>query len=355
MHALLADLWPWIVAFYVADGLVQLRSGHLLLSSAGGRFALLRAGLHLPGLSPLAEAIALHDLPFLHAGARLWFPDPRRSAELPVVEPIDLREAAAASHSGVEREGRKLKDAGELLLVSPTPEGAEVSRERLAALASGRPPPPAPGFDAARARRAAQAPFVAALRVAGALLSALVLLGWPAVAWGPPALGGAAGALLAATGVLVTIAAGLTFAMWRACGEPAGRSAAAALHLVSWPVAALHPLWHASRALYARFEPLAVAAALLPRDRFALLAGRELRRAAFSRSAGPTALAPAWDGRTATLEALLRAAGIRQDEALAPPARHADAGAWCPLCRVQWRPGFDRCDACGVPLERFTG
>jgi len=82
--------------------------------------------------------------------------------------------------------------------------------------------------------------------------------------------------VLAAAGALVLAVAALTFAMLLACGEPAARSAAAALHLVVFPVAALRPLAHGPRSLYRRFDALTVAAALLPPDRFGALAAREL-------------------------------------------------------------------------------
>ncbi len=359
MHALLVDLWPWLIAFYLVDGLAQLQRGHLLLASSGLRFAAVGAGLHLRGLSPLAEGIALHDLPFLVAGDALLIFDPRSKADPAVVEELDLQAMPLASLGPLTREGRKVSAGGRLLLVAPTPGQAELARARIGALSAGA-ASPAPSRGEAdlvpiRSLRAAQGPWAAALRVAACLLALATGAAWPLVAYGPPGLAGLAGALLAAVAALLLVVAGLAYAMWRACGEPRAASAASALHLLTFPVAAIHPLWHASRPLYGRFHPLAVAAALLPPEDFAPLAGRELRRAELSRAATRPGLAAAWAERIGLIERLLAGAGLSRAAALAPPPRYAGSAAWCPLCRVQWRDGFARCDDCGVELERFDG
>jgi hypothetical protein len=272
------------------------------------------------------------------------------------VERIDLEAVPVASIAPVTREGRKVLGAGRVLLVSQTAEGAQVEAERLAALAAGTPVQPAePGaeLEAVRALRRRQRPWILALRVTGGALGLSAGVAWPAVAYGPPEAAAFGAPLLATLAALIVTSAALVLGMLRACGEPTGKAAAAAAHLITYPMASLHPLWGASRALYRRFDPLTVAAALLPPDRFALLAARELRRAACSRAATPPELAPAWDARVRRLEALLAAAGIPLTTALAPPRRHADCAGWCPLCRAQLRPGFDTCGDCGVPVEPF--
>lgn len=353
MHELLVDLWPWLLGFYVVDSLAQLQRGHLLLASAGGPFAALRSGLHLAGVSPLSEGIALFDLPCLEAETELVLFDPRSRADPAVVEELDLWSPPTGATTPLSREGRKVSRGGTLLLVAPTPEHAEVERERLSA---PRPREDAPerAADLApiHALRAAQRPWLLPLRATGGLLALAVGVGWPAVAWGPPELGPLAGWLLAGVAGLTAIEGALVFAMWRACGERWKDAAAAALHLVAFPVAAIHPLWHASRPLYRHHAPLAVAAALLPAERFARLAGRELRRAGYSRAATRPGLAAAWDARTRLIERLLEGRPGSRAVALAPPRREGGAAAWCPLCRVQWRAG-SRCDDCGVPLEPY--
>lgn len=357
MHALLVELFPWLVALWVLDGLAQLGRGHLLLvAGPAGRFRLRRAGIHL-SLSPLAEELAAHDLPFLAAGERVALFDPARRAELALVADADLRALPRAALAPVTREGRSVRAAGQVAVAAPTPEWAEVVRSRLEGLARGggaAPVDPREEVAAARALHARARVWRAALRVVAALLAAAVLVLWPAVAYAPGAVPLAPGTLLAAAGLLAVASAALTFAMLLACGERAGRSAAAGLHLLLVPVAALRPLAHGPRSLYRRFGAMAIAAALLPRTDFAALAARELRRARLSRAATDAALAPAWDARARELVALLEAVGVPEAEALAPPARAAGAAGWCPLCEAQYRAGFDRCASCGVAAVPFA-
>jgi len=141
-------------------------------------------------------------------------------------------------------------------------------------------------------------------------------------------------------------------AMLRTCGEDGLASVAGGLGLLL-PWAALHPLTHASRALYRRFDALTAAAALLPKDAFHALAARELARARLSRERAPAALVPAWLDRERHLEALLVATGSSSAAALAGPARAPGAAAFCPACRTLYRSGFEQCADCGTALVRF--
>jgi hypothetical protein len=356
MHALLVELFPWLVALWAVDGLVQLGRGHLLfVRGAAGGFRALEAGLHVLPLSPLAEAVAAHDLPFLDAPGRVFVFDARRRTEPALVAAVDLEPLRRDGLAPVTREGRRVRAAGRVALHAPTPEWAERLRGDLEGLAGGAAPEQGRlDVAGAAALRARAGRFAPALRAAAALLFATTFGAWPAAAYAPGAttpFGPAA--VLASAGALVALVAILAFAMLRACGEPAGRSAAAALHLVVYPVAALRPLVHAPRSLFRRFDALTVAAALLPPDRFGALAARELRRARLSRAETPPELAAFWEGRARALAALLAEVGISEADALAPPTRSGGAEAWCPLCGAQFRAGYDRCADCGVATEPF--
>jgi hypothetical protein len=355
MHELLVELFPWVVVLWGVDGLVQLGRGHLLLVHGGwGGFRLREAGLHLV-LSPLAEAVVAHDLPVLAARDRVFLFDPRRRSEPALVAGADLEALPRDALARVEREGRKVRLAGRVVVAAPTPEWAERIRGDLAALAGG--PAAAPDrhdLRAARALRARQRPFVGALRAGASLLFALAFVAWPLAAYAPAAAPLAPGVVLAGAGLVVVGIAALVFAMLVGCGEPLSRSAACALHLALYPVAALRPLVHGGRSLYRRFDAMTVAAALLPRERFGVLAARELRRARLSRDATLPELAGCWDDRAGTLARLLGEIGVPEAEALAPPPRGGDAAAWCPLCRGQYRAGYERCGDCGVRVEPFA-
>jgi hypothetical protein len=357
MHALLADLLPWIVAFYLVDCLAQPGRGHLLLAAGLGRLRPLRAGLHLVGLSPIGEVVALFDLPYLLAPGQVYLPDLARRSEPPVFERADLAPLAIEALTPVVREGRRVKGGGWPLLAAPTPEEAERLRAALATLAAGGPPDPDADASrrdlaAARALRVRQRPYLLALRGLAVLLAGAVFAVGPLVAWGPFAARVPAGLLFALAGALLVSIAAATTAMLVACGEGAGRSLRAGAHLLL-PWAALHPLAHASRALYRRFDALTAAAALLEPADFHRLAARELVRARISRARTPAELGPAWEDRERLIAGLLAATGSSAAVALAPPRRAPGAAAYCPLCRTAYRAGFEACADCGVPLLPF--
>ncbi len=358
MHELLVDLFPWVVALYVAEGLAQPGRGHLLLvAGPWGRFGLRRAGVHLLGLSPFTEAIAAHDLPFLRGGGSLFLFDPRRRSEPALVAGEDLREVSIDAAGPAAREARKVRVGGEVAVLAPTAPWAERIRVDLAAaLAAPGGAARDPGrldVAAVRALRARQRGWVAALGAIAGLASALALVAWPAAAYAPERFPLPAGALLAALGTLALAAAGTTWAMLAACGEDRRIAAAAALHVAAYPIAALRPLLHASRSLYRRFDALAIAAALLPREELRVLAGRELWRARLSRAATPAALAPFWDERARDVRSVLGQAGLTEAEALAPQPPAGAVVSWCPLCGAQYRAGFERCKDCCVALLPF--
>lgn len=354
MHALLVDLYPWIVALWLVDALVESRRGHLLVVAGPRRARLLRAGLHLAGLSPLAEVVALHDLPWLAAPGRLHLRDPRRGGDAPLVAAVDLDAVDAAAAAGASRVGKKLALGGRTLLVAPTPEWAEVLLARLVAAGRGLGPGDvAADVAAARGRRARQRPYLAALRVLAALLAAGALGLWPLVAWLPDRFPLPPAALLLALAALVAAVAATGAAMLRACGEGWGASLRAALHLVVYPVAALRPLGHLSQSLYRDVEPVAALVVLLPPEGLAAFAARELARARLSRAATAPELGAAWEARAASLSRALVAAGVSPAGAVAPPSPIPGAAAWCPLCRAQYREGFSTCADCGVAAEPF--
>ncbi len=364
MYELLGDAFPWIVALYLADGLAQLGRGHVAFVRGLGPFRVRRAGLHLLGLSPLDEAIAAHDLPFLVSERAVHLFDPRRRTDPALVAAADLEAIPFEAVLPVAREGRKVTVAGRLALVAPTPEWAERAREDLSLLAAAAPGKrleaaaalARPRLDAGAVAsfRERQRAFSAPLRAAAAFLFAGTFGLWPLAAFGPPGLRPPAGALLAGLGWTVLLVGALTALLLRAAGERPWRCAATALHGILYPVAALRPLLHATRGLHSRFEAAAIAAAVLPRAAFAALAGCEIRRARLSSEATDRELAPFWEARERALLRLVADAGLREEEALAPPARAAGAAVWCPLCGAQYRAGFERCRDCGVPAVPFA-
>lgn len=359
IQALVVDLLPWLVVFFLADGVVQLGRGHLLLAGAR-RLRPLRAGLDWLGPSPLVEAVALFDLPYLRGGGRVWFLDPRRRTEPPVVEAADLTAVDLAASGVVTREGKAVTAGGKRVLSAPA---AAIAQRLLDDLAPREPTAPAAprrlrraartDLRAARAMRLRQRRYRPLLQ-ATALALALHVLELALGAWGPLAGRIPLGPAGAGFGLLLVAAAALGTAFLRASGERWGTSLHGGLGMLL-PWAALHPLVHLSRTVYRRFDALTAAAALLPPSSFHALAGRELVRARLSRARTAPELGPAWEERERLLIRLLEATGSSEEEALAPPPAQEGTAAYCPLCRTRYRAGFEGCADCGLPLEPLGG
>jgi hypothetical protein len=297
VHHLLAELFPYLVALYVVDGLVWVRGDQwLLVSWSGRRFRRRTAGIHLAGILPTAEALLT-----------------RRQDELHPLEPSTPAKWIAAT----------AEDAGDV--------GA---------------------LRALRARHLSLAPWIRAL---ACLLFALTFAALPLTLFGPPACRRALGAVLAAMSAAYGALMGLAATALRRCGQDRRAIAAALLPAVMFPPAAVHALTLVGRDLYARYDPLALAAVLLDRAAFASLARREYHTIAAgrARSAG-TPLAEWWALRQATWHSLLESLAVPRDEVLAaPPHTDAAAAAYGPACWTGYRIGFAECGDCGFPLQAF--
>lgn len=357
IQPLVADLLPWVIVFYLADGIVQLGRGHMLLAGSGS-LRPLRAGLRWLGPSPLAEAVAVFDLPFLRAGGRLHVLDPGRRIEPAVIGDADLVAFDPAAAGPLAREGKVVTAGGRKLLSAPTPGTAE---QLLALLAPGEPGAARQqaasragrrhrtDLRAARALRLRQRPYRLALRVLSALLFA-DLLALALAIWSPLADEVPLGPAASAFGALLLAVAAVGVAFLRASGEGWRTSIGGGLAMLL-PWEGLHPLIHLSRSPFRRFDALTTAAALLPPEAFHGLAARELVRARLSRARTAPELAPAWLEREEHLGHLLAATGSSVEAALAPPPASGGAAAYCPLCRTSYRSGFDECADCGIALE----
>ncbi len=359
IQPLVVDLLPWVIVFYLADGIAQLGRGHLLLAGSGA-LRPLRAGLRWLGASPLAEAVALFDLPFLRAGGRLYVLDPGRRTEPVVIGDAELTPVDPAAAGPLAREGKAVTAGGRKLLSAPTPQTAEhllallaPGRDRAAPAQAARQAERSPRSDlrAARALRLRQRPYRLALRALAAALFA-DLLALALAVWSPLADDVPLGPATAVFGALLLAISAVGVAFLRASGEGWRASVGGGLAMLL-PWEGLHPLVHLSRPLYRRFDALTAAAALLPPEAFQGLAARELVRARLSRGRSAPGLAASWSEREQHLARLLLATGSSAEAALAAPPATGGAAAYCPLCRTCYRPGFQACADCGIPLEPF--
>lgn len=357
MQELLADILPWVAAFYVLDGLVEIRRGQFMLSSPwGGSFRLLRPGLNHLGLSPTAEALAAIDLPWLTSRAALLVFDPRRRFDLPTIRGSDvsLLPWAEVAPNAI---GRKVRSRGRTLLTAPQPAlAARLSMElqglAKASGAAAHPANVAPAGPRTLAElRRRQRWHRRGLKTLATLLflwtggaGTAVANGW--LVMPPSVMALVLAALLGAEVLLALLYARAAEASWK-------EAASQASWLLLWPIAALHPLLHLSFRQGSSGPALGAAASVLPAEAFHELAATEYGRATVSLGAATGALAEGLTNRLSSVVASAEIAGLTERDLQRPPRRELGEAAWCPTCRSRFVAGAARCMDCDVPLVPF--
>lgn len=357
MQELLADLLPWVAAFYVLDGLVEVRRGQFMLSSPWGvSFRLLRPGLNHLGLSPMAEAIAAIDLPWLTSRAALLVFDPKRRFDLPTIGGGDVS-LIPWTEVAPNAIGKKVRSHGRTLATAPQPALAARLSVELQGLAKGRgaaaPPagvaPPGPRTLAEIRRR--QRWHRRGLKTLATLLFLWIcgvgsLVASSRLVLPPSIMVLVLAALVGAEVVLALLYARAADASWKEATSQAS-------WLLLWPIAALHPLLHLSFRLGSSGPALDAAASVLPAGVFHELAATEYGRATVSLRAATGALAEGLTDRLSSVVASARAVGLTERDLQRPPRRELGEAAWCPTCRGRFIAGASRCMDCDVPLSAF--
>ncbi len=361
MQELLADILPYLAAFYALELAVNLGRHHLLFASGGRRFRLMTSGLGVLPPWPSAEAIGSHALPLWLHGDRLWFADPRRPYAPRIFGSGDLCTLELAGLGEVVAERKKVFAGDVLVAVAPTPESAASIAARLESLRRLDPGRRAAALEAhlaestdlaalqkMRAARRAFGPFVQAV----AWLFFLLVFG--ALPWQvflEPKLQLDLSLLALAALGLMAVNGALAAALLRRSGCRAAEIGKRVAPLVLLPFSALHPLVHLSRDLYLRFHGSALAAALLPRDEFRVLARQELRRIALSSELAADPEGP-WELERRHWTRVLEQLNEPLEPLLADPAA-ADplAESYCPLCSSTFRAGAARCGDCDAALR----
>lgn len=367
MQALLEDLLPYLIAFYVLDALSNLRADHLLIASGpGGRFALLRGGLRLAGLWPGVEVIAGQAWPLRASARGVHLLDPRQRVPPGHLEPADLLLVPWESLAPIDAAGKAVMAGGQTILRAPSPAAARLEAERLRRIAAtplkrrvetlNRMLQEACDVEAVRTARARTALLRRLLQGASALLFAALFGLVPAVLYGAPQ-GAPLVPALVSTGALhlAIVALGVAYLVRAGAGVRAAMGGA--LHLLLLPPSAAHALVHLSRDLFIRFDPRALAAVVLSPEAFRAHARGEIVRLRHARAAtAGGGLGPCWEAEERAWDRVFAAIGISRADLEAPPRRSGpDAASWCPICAAEYRAGFAECADCGVALEPFAG
>jgi hypothetical protein len=356
------ELYPFVVALYLIDGLAWISNREVVFTSLTGEgFRVRRPGANLMGLLPIAMDFRVAaDRPILTTGGVL-VPPPGQVTAGALSDPAEYsalayEEAArsAVEHTTIRFPGTtrwKAPSAGAAkgvktviddLAMLPEEQRDDRIRERLEA-----------ALDSAEARRRLEE-FMAAADPLVALDDALFFTFLAVVP------GGAI--LVPDNPVFLATVAVLATGLWAATGiatvrfsrllaklglvRPDGLRLATVLLMPPLAFRGAHVL---GSDLLHDLEPVAVAAALGPAKGFENIARAEI--AAVDRAlgaGGDDAWNRAWRLRSELLTRLLERYELHDAEGTAP--QEGEGGLVCPECGVSYRSGFEFCSDCNVPL-----
>lgn len=365
MSAVLGILLPYLVLFYVVDSIRAVRKCQVLFFSRGGRpFRWRGAGLRMVGLSPAAQIIQAHCTPvgLTDEGVFLLTNDCASDSPPAGEEPVHLRfrdmGTARAEHTTVTANGRPLFQAptrlGAMRWARTLDRLGRLSRQERGRHLAAR---TAAGFNAARLcdiRSKHRRLFLPVQVCSTALFAALFCMLPLDLALGParfPTIDHLAWGILCLYALTVAVSLPVCRRVYRT--EEARRRTFLLTMFLS-PVTAVHALSNLSGDLYHRFDYLTIAGAVLSRDDFADLAGRELRKIRFRLGQDMGApLQGHWRSRERAIRGLVKKMGLSAEELTGPPERKDSAAvAYCPVCLTQYREGYRTCRDCRVPLTR---
>ncbi len=368
MRQVLTFLFPYLVLLYLFDCVVRVRSGHLIfVSLLGRRFRFGEEGPHAAGLLPTGWAVLSHDLPLFLSGEGVHVPvaDSRRD---PTVSARDVRFVPWDEVASVASTGADVLINGTISVALPSEAAAAQAASAIRALAEAAPATRSEIAEALLAesydlraleglRERVRAPLLG-VAILSSLLFLCVYAVLPLGLYATSFRGRSIAPLLVGTAIAYVLAVAAAFAARKAI-DPADSSGRARLLvlLVLLPPGAAHVLGTVTRDLFARFDHLTVAAALLDPDAFRRLARREIARFAFAEiPPGDRALADALRMRERGVRHLLAQAGLDAERILAPPCKDTPAAVrYCPACEAEYLGGARRCADCGIPLADFGG
>ncbi len=368
MKEVLAFLFPYLVLLYLFDCVVRVRSGHLIFVSIfGRRFRLGGEGVHAACLMPTGQAVLSHNLPLFLSGEGVHLPAAESRWDRPVrardIRFVPWSEIVSAAASGAD-----VLINGTISVALPSEAAAAQAASAIRILAQAAPAARSGKAEALLAgsydlraleglRERVRTPLLG-VAILSSLLFLCVYVVLPLGLFARPFQGRSIAPLLLGMALAYALAVAAAFAARKAIA-PADSSGRArlVLLLVLLPPGAAHVLGPVTRDLFAGFDHLTIAAALLDRDAFRRLARREIARFAFAEvPPGDRALADALRMKERSARGLLAQAGLDAERILDPPRRESPAAErYCPACEVEYLEGAVRCADCGIPLADFAG
>jgi hypothetical protein len=347
LYQLLEDVLPWLLGFYVLDSVAFSAAGETLFARRSREFVAAR-GPCLAGLLPWSEVVSGLSWPVRFSSVALFWPGPDGLVAVPWGE-----------LGPVERSERTVSAAGHSLRL-PAPEDARRLATLLARLrntpAKGRAQELRAAFEETsdvlavlrlRERAGRHASWLNAL--GGILLAGLfgfipLGLGQRLAQVPDPAL-----VLLALVPVYAAILA-LSWRILRSCGLTGSAAFGALSNAFFLPVAAAHVQSFLTRRLYAGFDPLAIAAAVLPPAAFRRLARERYHRIRHEAAMRADLAEHAHLAEAAWRRIVARSGQTTEDVLGAPTASDPSAASYCPHCSSEYRLIYSACSDCRVAL-----
>jgi hypothetical protein len=367
MDYILGILFPYFVLFYILDSIAHIKNHHLLfISHFGNRFKLKGAGLTLIGLSPLSQAINSHRIPIYFTSTGFYalrypYRDEKLFLEMEDLNFVDFKEVNEVRTDGAEV---RINDSPFMKVPSPLfaqqladlirdmthsgPESRYQKMERFLAETTDR--------QVLRSLKEKYAKHLALLKVLCVIFSLNLFILLPLVLYTELSLSVNLPFLFSGIGLNYFII--LTMAYWKhrqLYPNQFRQRGFMILSTIFSPITAIHVLHHLTRDMYHRFDSLTLAAELLKRDDFKDQMRKEFQRIHTIRVRGvDESLNQFLELKERTFKGLLNGLGIPPEEIIGAPKRQDPlAISYCPLCRIEYRSGFDTCSDCGVSLKEY--
>ena len=355
-----AEALPYLLAFYLLDGVRRVRPHHRLFAAWwGDRFRMGTGGLRLALVTPASRNFTVPFHWIIPGRTAVFVPrDPRYETDH--TDPRFYRRISYEELTELSLVGRSIECRGETVIEFEAPVLAADAYQRLVRLRNLEEDARdaevraeverSLSWDLALARRDEVNRATGALRFAAWVALSLLFGLLPLYAFGR----GSAVVSGMALGCLLFIAYSAILVL----GLRAERSLSSGprdwgklLPMLLSPVTALHAGAEIGRHAFLGFDIAVVGAVLLPEGVRETFLRREIRRCELAAlETGPDANVY-WESRVDALEKIAVMLGLRAEHLESGPSDVAVGSAYCPLCETEYRSGVAYCADCRVPLR----
>ena len=367
MLELISILYPYLVALYLADCLFYVGKQQVAFSSTlGGKCRKLNTGLHLAGFLPGDRLFITGKRPFGLTASGMYNPLEQGRKTESRHRPENYDFLPFAGIDALSTDGNTLQLMDGVSIQTNSPQQASLWAHRLSKLGAlpyaDRKTAIEAGIlndadlDATRQTYDRWSLKAGPINLMSALMFACFFALLPMGLYLVPV---AASLVVGLLIFMLCLYAMILAAAWRQhkhlYPEDTGNLYKLIATLLFSPVSVMHISVHLTRNLLAGFDCMAVSALLLPRKQFADAMRRELHLIESTRRyRDKFGWEDYWRMRSAAMQTLLEKAALTIDDVFARPQRNESAAvAYCPVCRTEYRDGYNSCSDCAVPLKAY--